>query len=87
MDEARFFVKYIQNDIIGIASSAHMALSDKFGFHDPKCLNLVGKISAALDFAKTEESVRITPEEKASEYPDFMTNGELWICTLPVLLV
>ena len=61
-----------------------MALADKFGFDHPKCVNLVEKISAALDFAKTEEPARLLPEEKATEYPDFMANSACHDYIIPI---
>ena len=54
----------------------NMALADKYDFTHAKCLNIVEKISTALDFAKTEEPVRISRDEKADAFPDFMASGE-----------
>ncbi|CAN8001929.1 unnamed protein product, partial [Ixodes hexagonus] len=73
----QFVCNYIKNDNVGIMSNAHLAWADREydGIFSQTCINIAGKISTCLDFAKTGESASLSKEEKPLQYPDFMEKG------------
>ena len=66
--------EYIRKDQIGMISSAHLALADKFGINAEVSQAVARKVSIAVDFAKTGQVVPLTKSEKPKQYPDFMEN-------------
>ena len=61
----------IKMDALGRICNTHLALADKSGAKDPRCLELARLASLAVDFPKTGVPV----EQRlplVEEYPDFM---------------
>lgn len=71
-----FLQEYIRKDQIGMISSAHLALVDRFGIEDKICKDVARKVSIAVDFAKTGQVIPLVKKEKPREYPDFMEKTE-----------
>ena len=69
----KFFVKFMQNDNVGLIASAHLAKSDRDpDGTDERCLRLAEMYSIALDSPKTGESVPLDSTDYSSLYPDYM---------------
>lgn len=64
--------EYIRKDQIGMMSSAHLALIDRYDVGDEICKAVARKVSIAVDFAKTGQVIPLTKNERPREYPDFM---------------
>lgn len=69
-----FFVKFMQNDNLGVIANTHLALADQslLGAEDPKCIELAQLHSKAVDFPKSGEPARFPIELRVNKYPDFM---------------
>lgn len=70
-----FFMKYINNDVLGKIDNTHLALADKEGAYSYDCIELAKEHAIAVDFAKSG----ICPKPnnvKIRLYPDFMERDE-----------
>ncbi|XP_065174448.1 uncharacterized protein LOC135804495 [Sycon ciliatum] len=70
-----FFVKYMQNDSLGVICNSHLALADLSdqSANDPVCLELAQMQSDAVDYPKTGVPVEYDPKRHSpATYPDFM---------------
>lgn len=73
-DMVDFLCKYIEHDVIGLISNAHLAWADwlREGVYSNMCRTLAHKVSRAVDFAKLGRPVSLSMSEKPAAYPDFM---------------
>ena len=61
-DITDFFLKFMENDNLGLIATLHQILADhnKNGTLDPECIRVAGLHSTAVDFSKTGIPVRNT---------------------------
>eukprot|EP00814_Leptocylindrus_danicus_P018554 CAMPEP_0116022626 /NCGR_PEP_ID=MMETSP0321-20121206/11096_1 /TAXON_ID=163516 /ORGANISM="Leptocylindrus danicus var. danicus, Strain B650" /LENGTH=1212 /DNA_ID=CAMNT_0003493727 /DNA_START=209 /DNA_END=3844 /DNA_ORIENTATION=+ len=72
-----WFVKYVENDRLGIIAVSHLVQADvqPDGIFSEPCLELARLHSVAVDFAKTGVPAHLSNEVRAPRiYPDFMQN-------------
>ncbi|XP_077498372.1 uncharacterized protein LOC144109451 [Amblyomma americanum] len=69
-----FVCKYIEHDVVGIISNAHLAWADwlRDGIRSKMCITLAHKVARAVDFAKLGQPVSLSLYQKPAAYPDFM---------------
>ena len=62
-DVAKFFVDFIENNLLGMISIRHLTIADqqKEGVFHPDCLILAQLASVAVDFPKTGHKVSVEP--------------------------
>lgn len=73
-DMVDFVCKYIEHDVVGLISNAHLAWADwlQDGIKSNMCIKLAHKVARAVDFAKRGQPERLAASEKPAAYPDFM---------------
>ncbi|CAI5730038.1 unnamed protein product [Hyaloperonospora brassicae] len=73
-----FYVHSIQDDILGVASNAHLALCDSVdeGSFDENAKILARVCSKQVDSLRAEKDLEIVRELAPTSYPDFMQNKE-----------
>uniref|UniRef100_M4BLR9 RNA-dependent RNA polymerase n=1 Tax=Hyaloperonospora arabidopsidis (strain Emoy2) TaxID=559515 RepID=M4BLR9_HYAAE len=73
-----FYVHSIQDDILGVASNAHLALCDSVdeGSFDENAKILARVCSKQVDSLRAEKDLEIVRELAPKSYPDFMQNKE-----------
>lgn len=73
-DMVEFVCQYIQRDVVGLISNAHLAWADwlRDGARSNMCRRLAEKIARAVDFAKLGRPESLNSSEKPAAYPDFM---------------
>lgn len=73
-DIGQFFIKYMQNDNLGIIAHAHVAWADLnfSGVNSLECIQLAKMHSTAVDFAKTGIPVDFPSNLFPQSYPHFM---------------
>lgn len=77
-DIAKFFVDFIQNNLLGLISNRHLLIADQKaeGVRHPDCLILAEMASIAVDFPKTGRQVDRKKFPRASTAkPDFFAPG------------
>lgn len=60
-DITDFFIKFMENDNLGLIATLHQILADRSpeGTFDPLCVQVAGMHSTAVDFSKTGIPVRV----------------------------
>lgn len=73
-DIQKFFVKYMNNDNLGMIANAHLATADdsEKGAMDGRCKYLAQLYSNAVDFLKSGEAAHMEKDLKVTRFPDFM---------------
>ncbi|KAL7997130.1 putative helicase/UvrB, RNA-dependent RNA polymerase, eukaryotic-type, ATP-dependent helicase HrpB [Plasmopara halstedii] len=73
-----FYVHSIQDDILGVASNAHLALCDSSidGSFDDKAMILARVCSKQVDSLRAELDLEIVRNLAPKSYPDFMQNKD-----------
>ncbi|OWZ15303.1 RNA-dependent RNA polymerase [Phytophthora megakarya] len=73
-----FYVHSIQDDILGVASNAHLALSDAsdHGSLDKAAIKLARICSKQVDSLRAEKDLEIVRKFAPKSYPDFMQNKD-----------
>lgn len=74
----QFYIESIKNDILGVASNAHLAICDSAGkgCFDGDALELARICSRQVDSRQTEKHMSIVRRLSPKIYPDFMQNIE-----------
>ncbi|KAA8913017.1 RNA dependent RNA polymerase-domain-containing protein [Sphaerosporella brunnea] len=77
-DVAKFFIDFIENNLLGLISHRHLLIADQeqLGVYHPNCLKLAEMASTTVDFPKTGHKVDrkdLPPASRAK--PDFMAPG------------
>ena len=78
-DLTSFFVQYMKNDSLGTIAMAHLATADDspLGAKDPRCIELAGLHSMAVDYAKSGHPAQMQAKLKPRRWPHFMENRTL----------
>lgn len=73
-DMVDFVCQYIERDVVGLISNAHLAWADwlRDGVRSNMCVRLAEKVARAVDFAKLGRPESLRASEKPAAYPDFM---------------
>lgn len=73
-DITSFFVTYMKNDCLPRIALAHLAWADYLegGVEERKCIQLAKLHSDAVDYKKTGNPARMTPELRPRRWPHFM---------------
>ncbi|KAL6721669.1 hypothetical protein ACLMJK_000773 [Lecanora helva] len=77
-DMTDFFVKFMENDNLGLIATLHQIVADQspIGTFDEKCIELASMHSTAVDFSKTGIPVEFTALPKFPKFrPDFQAPG------------
>ncbi|ORX60333.1 RdRP-domain-containing protein [Hesseltinella vesiculosa] len=77
-DIMKFFVNYINNDILGQIANAHLATADRSsdGAMDGACKRLAELHSDAVDFPKSGHPATMDQGLKVRDFPDFMNKTD-----------
>uniref|UniRef100_A0A914X030 RNA-dependent RNA polymerase n=1 Tax=Plectus sambesii TaxID=2011161 RepID=A0A914X030_9BILA len=72
-DMIAFFLTYMNMDMIGRISNAHLMAADRLGIFHPICEQIARKNAIAVDFPKTgQPAERLERDERTYRAPDFM---------------
>ncbi|KAI9223018.1 RNA dependent RNA polymerase-domain-containing protein [Blastocladiella britannica] len=71
-DVCKFFVDYMENDIVGALCNLHLAYADLMSAASPPCLQLAHIYTTAIDWPKTGVRAVLPPTLRRIARPDFM---------------
>ncbi|KAK7756642.1 hypothetical protein SLS62_001479 [Diatrype stigma] len=67
-----FFVEHIKNNSLSMIAQSHLAQADQHGARDRRCTELAKLHSKAVDYIKSGQPARLTPNLRAWVWPHFM---------------